>query len=91
VHLAIEEVAKSDLKVSSVRMSAKAGGELATRTDAAGQERPLEASYQARVPLVVPPGSLLPGLRGRAKIHVGSQPLGGRIYRWVTQTISFRL
>lgn len=89
--LTIEEVAKSDLKVSPVRLSAKAGGELATKTDPAGMERPLSASYQARVPLDDPNGQLLPGLRGHAKIRVGSQPLGSRIYRWVAQTINFSL
>jgi len=89
--LTIEEVAKSDLKISPVRLSAKAGGELPTRTDATGLERPLSASYQARVPLDDPNGQLLPGLRGHAKIKVGTQPLGTRLYRWLAQTINFSL
>ena len=91
VKLTIAEVAKSDLQVSSIRLSDKAGGELATKTDASGQERPVEASYQARVPLDAPAGRLIPGLRGRAKIKVGTLPLGSRIYRWVSQTINFDL
>ena len=89
--LTIEEVARSDLKVSPIGLSAKAGGELATRQDAAGMERPLSTSYQARVSVDDPHGQLLPGLRGKAKIKVGSQPLGTRIYRWLTQTINFSL
>ena len=89
--LAIEEVSQSDLKISPIGLSAKAGGELPTQTDAAGLERPLSASYQARVPLNSPDGHLLAGLRGQAKIKVGSQPLGAKLYRWVAQTINFKL
>jgi putative peptide zinc metalloprotease protein len=89
--LTIQEVAKSDLKISPVQLSTKAGGELPTRTDATGQERPLSTSYQARVPLDDPHGQLLPRLRGQAKIKVGSQPLGTRFYRWLAQTINFTL
>jgi putative peptide zinc metalloprotease protein len=91
VRLAIEEVARSDLKISPARLSAKGGGELPTRTDAAGREHPLTTSYQARVPLDAPAGALLPGLCGQAKIQVGTQPLGARLYRWVARTVNFRL
>jgi putative peptide zinc metalloprotease protein len=91
VRLTIAEVSKSDLKISPVQLSAKAGGELPTRTDAAGQQRPLTPSYQARVPLDAPEANLLPGLRGQAKIKVGYQPLAARLYRWVARTVNFKL
>lgn len=66
----VAEVSQSDLKVSSRRMSAKSGGELATKTDPSGAERPLRPSYQARVPIDDPDGLLRLGLRGRGKIHM---------------------
>jgi putative peptide zinc metalloprotease protein len=102
--LTIEEVAKSDLKISPVQLSATAmggygirtyppsrGGEFPTRTDPSGRQRPRNTTYQARVSLNDPDGRLLQGLRGRAKVKVGNQPLGPRLYRWFAQTISFRL
>jgi putative peptide zinc metalloprotease protein len=91
VELTIEKVSPSKMTESPTRLSAKAGGELATHTDATGRERPLDASYLAVVPLDNPAGEFLPGLRGRAKIKVGSQPLGARLYRWLAQTINFDL
>jgi len=91
VRLTIAEVSKSDLKISPVQLSAKAGGELPTRSDTTGQQRPLTPSYQARVPLDAPNGQLLPGLRGQAKIKVGYDPLATRFYRWFSQTVNFKL
>ena len=45
------EVSKVDLKNAPRHLSNKAGGLLATHTDASGHERPLHAVYQARVTL----------------------------------------
>ena len=90
----IKEISQQELKVSSKRLSAKSGGELATTTDKSGAERPASTSYQARVPLDDPDGLLRLGLRGRAKIHMdfqGWQTIGQRIWRYVTQTFHFRL
>lgn len=91
VTLTIEEIARSDLKISPIQHSAKGSGELPTKTDAAGRERPRSTSYQARVSLNNPGVRLLPGLRGRAKIRAGSQPLASRISRWLSRTINFDL
>ena len=88
------EVAGSDLKVAPRRLSSKAAGELATKTDAAGVERPVSTSYQARVPLDDPDSLLRLGLRGRAKVHMGLsewQSIGQRLWRYLTQTFHFRL
>jgi putative peptide zinc metalloprotease protein len=87
----IEEVARHDLKISPRQLSNKSGGELATRTDAAGIERPLNVSYEARVPLDDPEGLFRLGLRGRAKIHTAPQTLGQRLWRYLTQTFHFKL
>ncbi len=87
----IEEVSRSDLKISPAGLSAKAGGELPTRTDPTGRQRPLSTSYQARVALDAPPVQLLPGLRGQAKIQVGTRSLAARLSRWLASTFSFDL
>ncbi len=91
----IEEISQQDLKVTSKRLSSRAGGELATKTDPnTGAERPASTSYQARVPLDDPNGLLRLGLRGQAKIFMkvkGWQTIGGRIWRTITRTFNFRL
>jgi hypothetical protein len=91
----IEEISKQNLKVSSKRLSSKAGGELATKTDPnSGAERPASASYQARVRLDDPDGMLRLGLRGQAKVFMsfkGWQTIGGRLWRTITRTFNFQL
>jgi putative peptide zinc metalloprotease protein len=86
----IDEVSRSDLKASPRNLSNKAGGELATSTDAAGVERPLSTSFQARVRLENPEGLLRLGLRGTAKIHAGRQTLASRFYRYLSQTFRIK-
>jgi putative peptide zinc metalloprotease protein len=88
----ITEIAQSDLKISPQRLSAKAGGELATKTDpGSGVERPQSTSYQARAPLDDTDGLMRLGLRGRAKVHATWLPLGIRLWRLVTHTFNFKL
>lgn len=91
LHGEITEIANVELDVSPTRLSVKSGGELPTKTDPSGVERPMSTSYQARVPLNNDGGMLRPGLRGRAKVHTGWQTLGARFWRLVTQTVNFRL
>ncbi len=87
----IDEIAKVELEISPQRLSTKAGGELPPKTDQAGVERPQSTSYQARVALDDPEGFLRLGLRGRAKIHTPWQPMATRAWRFVSQTINFKL
>lgn len=87
----IDDIAETNMPVSSKQMSNKSGGELATKTDESGVERPLSTSYQANVPLANPEGMLRTGLRGRAKIDAGYRTLGQRAWRYLTQTFHFRL
>ncbi len=86
----IEEVSRSDLKASPRNLSNKAGGDLATATDAGGLERPLSTSFQARVRLENPDVLLRLGLRGTAKIHAGRQTLAARFYRYLSQTFRIK-
>lgn len=87
----ITEIANEPLRVSPKSLSNKAGGELATKTDESGVERPQAISYQVRVPLDDPEGLLKIGLKGRARIHTAPRTLGHRLWRYVTQTFNFRL
>ncbi len=88
----IEEIASSELKFTPRRLSQKAGGELASVTDPqSGAERPMSASYQARVPLDDAEGVLRIGLRGRGKIYAAWLPLGTRLWRFAMHTFNFRL
>ena len=61
-----------------------------TITDDAGVERTLRVSYQACVRLAEFTQPLLPGFRGRAIIHAGSQSLGQRLWRLANNTFRFR-
>jgi putative peptide zinc metalloprotease protein len=91
---AIDEKSREPMKDAPRRLSAKAKGELATKTDPSGRERPASTSYQARAPLEDDEGILRIGLRGHGKIHMDSadwQTLGQRFWRYVTQTFNFRL
>jgi putative peptide zinc metalloprotease protein len=88
---AIAEVAQQKLDVSAARLSHKSGGELTTKTDATGVERPESASYQALVPLNDPQGVLRQGLRGRAKVHAHWETLATRGWRYLTRTFQFEL
>jgi putative peptide zinc metalloprotease protein len=87
----IVEVANEPLRISPRHLSNKVGGELATKTDEAGAERPQTTSYLVRVPLDDADGLLRIGYKGRARIHVSPQPLGRRLWRMLTQTFNFRL
>jgi putative peptide zinc metalloprotease protein len=85
----IAEIARQDLKISPRQLSNKAGGELATKTDAAGIERPQSTSYQALVRIEAPYQDVPIGIRGRAKIHAGTQTLGQRLWRFLCTTFRF--
>ena len=88
----IEEKSESELKVAPRHLSSKAGGELATKTDESGIDRPWSPSFQALAyPLEDPQGLMRIGLRGRAKIDAGSQTVGQRLWRYVSETFHFKL
>jgi putative peptide zinc metalloprotease protein len=53
--------------------------------------KPLSTSYQAAAPLGDSAGRLQVGMQGQARIYTGWQPLGRRLYRFVTKTFNFDL
>ncbi|MBN8626397.1 MAG: HlyD family efflux transporter periplasmic adaptor subunit [Planctomycetes bacterium] len=87
----VAEISRRELAESSQRLSNKAGGELATETDAGGVERPISPTYQARIVLYDPHGLLRIGLRGTARIEVPPASLGSRAVRWLNRTFHFQL
>ncbi len=90
-HSTINEVASIDLKVSPKSLSSKAGGDIITKTDETGVERPMNTSYQARAALDDPDKLLHVGLRGRAKVHTQWQTLWTRGWRYLTRTFNFKM
>jgi putative peptide zinc metalloprotease protein len=92
LHGKIERISISNLKITPQRISTKAQGELASKTDPeTGMETPQSASYQAIVPIDDDEGVMLIGLRGRAKIHAEPLSLGKRLWRMIMNTFNFRL
>ncbi len=91
IHSEIANVAEEQLKVVPRRLSNKSQGELPTKTDPSGVERPMSTSYQASAPLDNDEGLLLLGLRGQARIHTDPISLGARLWRLLTHTFNFKL
>ena len=92
LHGRIELISHYNLKITPQRLSTKAQGELASKTDPeTGRETPQSASYQALVPIVDDERVMLVGLRGRAKIHTAPLSLGSRLWRMIMNTFNFRL
>jgi putative peptide zinc metalloprotease protein len=87
----LDHVAEQNMEAASTRLAARAGGELATRTDEAGVERPLSVMYQANVPLDDPAGQIVVGATGLARIHAGYQPLWQRTWRAACRTFYFKM
>ena len=67
------------------------GGDLDTVMDGSGVPQPLSTSFQARAPLPETAKNIQVGMRGRAKIYTGWQPLGRRLYRFAARTFHFEL
>jgi putative peptide zinc metalloprotease protein len=72
-------------------MGNQAGGNVPTRTDAAGRQIPLNATYEARSTIDDPDGVIGIGYRGRARVKAGWQTLGNRIFRYLARTFHFYL
>jgi putative peptide zinc metalloprotease protein len=87
----IVDTANTKLKKASKTLSNKSGGELATKTNEQGEEEPLTATFQARVPLSDPEALLFINTRGRAKIYAGHQTLAQQAWRYIAQTFNFKL
>ena len=88
----IEEISAVDAESLSPELAAR--GLLPTVRDpsgAAGEDRPLGASFEARVTLAPHDATLLSRATGRAKIRVEPQSLARRLYRYLGRTFRFDL
>ena len=87
----IDQISKDRMPMTPKSLSNQQGGSLATRTDARGVERPLDATYPATVTLEDPANLIEPDFRGHAKIRAGNQTLWSRLYRYLSRTFHFDL
>jgi putative peptide zinc metalloprotease protein len=88
----IEQIVLAELKETPLGLSTQAGGGVDSVADpATGVTRPLSTSYPAIAKLPDVGAELQLGMRGKAKLYTGWQPLGRRLYRFLTRTFHFEL
>jgi putative peptide zinc metalloprotease protein len=87
----IDEIAETSMEAGPERLSVKAGGSVPTRTDESGREQLISTSYEALVTLDDPDGVFTPGMRGTARVKVGSRTVGQWLLRLLWQTFNFRM
>ena len=87
----IDHIAEQNMDTAPERLSARGGGQLASRADASGVERLLSVTYQASVPLDDPELTVVAGTTGMGRIHAGYRPLYQRLYRAACRTFHFEL
>jgi putative peptide zinc metalloprotease protein len=85
----LDQVSRLDMKITPKGLSSKNGGDVITQTDASGQERPMNTTYQANAALQSDTNDLLIGATGQAKIHTGYQTVASRVWRYICQTFDF--
>nr|WP_145119122.1 biotin/lipoyl-binding protein [Rosistilla oblonga] len=90
LHGKIDQVSRTEMKYSPASLSSQSGGDLDTQVDPeTGNMRPINASYQARVPLPEVSEGMRVGYRGTAKISAAPKSLGWRFYRFLNKTFQF--
>ena len=88
----VERVAVAELDETPLSLATHAGGDVDSVADTrTGAPRPLSTSYPAIAPLPNTGGAVQLGMRGKAKLYTGWQPLGRRLYRFITRTFHFEL
>jgi putative peptide zinc metalloprotease protein len=87
----IDHIADEKMDTAPTRLATRAGGQLATRSDQSGIERPLAVVYQANVPLDDPSGQIVIGATGMARVHAGYQALWQRLWRTTCRTFHFEM
>jgi hypothetical protein len=88
----VEQIVLAELKETPLGLSTPAGGDVASVADpTTGVPRPLSASYPAIAKLPDVGAELQLGMRGKAKLYTGWQPLSRRLYRFLTRTFHFEL
>lgn len=85
----VQQLSQVDAKIAPRNLSSKAGGQLLSRTDSTGLERPVNTTYQANAWLHDETGILLIGATGQGKIHARPQTAVQRLWRYVCHTFHF--
>jgi putative peptide zinc metalloprotease protein len=87
----VDQIAETHIEAGSERLSVKAGGSVPTETDPSGREIPISTSYEALMTLDDADAVFTPGMRGTARIQVGSRTVGEWLLRLLWQTFNFRM
>jgi putative peptide zinc metalloprotease protein len=87
----VDTLAETHIEAGSERLSVKAGGQVPTETDPSGREIPISTSYEALMTLDDADAVFTPGMRGTARIQVGSRTVGEWLLRLLWQTFNFRM
>jgi putative peptide zinc metalloprotease protein len=85
------QVSPTKMRIAPRQLSIRAGGDLQTLPNREGYEEPTSATYQVNVPLETDGVPILTGATGVAKVQVGSQTVGRRLWRLLCQTFRFEL
>jgi putative peptide zinc metalloprotease protein len=72
-------------------ISSRYGGPLISTQDENGVDVPQNTTYLVSVPVENDDGQLIAGATGKAKIRVGYQTLGQRVWRLLCATFRFEL
>ena len=87
----VAEIGERHLELAPQPLTNKAGGDLPTVTDKEGRERLTSIAYQATVLLDEDAKLLKSGMRGRARFLVAKRSLGDWAWRYIRQTLNFRI
>ncbi|MFO7907604.1 MAG: hemolysin D [Pirellulaceae bacterium] len=92
-HSELERIALAELTKTPLGLSTHAGGDVDSKVDQeSGMPEPLSTSYPAIAKLPEEDvGNVQLGMRGKAKLYTGWQPLAPRVYRFLTRTFHFEL
>lgn len=91
--ISAETATISPIKMKSVpkSLSSRFGGDLITTQNEDGVDVPHSATFQVSVPFKYSDRSICDGCTGIAKVQVGSQTIGQRVWRLIRKTFRFDL
>lgn len=85
-----EQISPVKMEIVPKALSSRYGGAVLTNTNRQGQDEPANTTYQVSVPVNLRSG-LLNGSTGKAKVHVGYQTVGQKLWRTACRTFRFEL
>ena len=85
------QISPTEMKSTPKSLSSQYGGDIVTTRGKEGEDVPQSTKYLVNVSLSNPDLIILPGSTGVAKIRTGSQTIGQRVWRLLSQTFQFEL